>query len=214
MRSIIFLTSTSIAVCLIPWVLVGNVLAGSGKVALTTAALSCGDPNSSDVYFDCGNGTITDNRSGLTWLKDVDCLTSGLQGPSMAQKTWDRATIEAHNLSDRVCGLTDGSRPGDWRMATIEELQRMVADGVAMGCINPALTDATGTKCHSLNPIFMNFCGFGDNGDTYWSATSDTGGGINTHAFVIDMYDGVVSTSIKTAHECLWPVRLTQGPGG
>jgi hypothetical protein len=215
--------TTRMVMCIVAFFLLagigGYVVAGSGKAALTTADPSCGDPTSSDIYIDCGNGTVTDNRTGLTWLKNVGCLTMGPgagvpAGPSAAKLTWDRATIEAHNLSDGVCDLTDGSKPGDWRMPTIDEWMTMVADGVALACNDPALTNAKGNLCHSADPIFANFCGFGDNGDYYWSATSDTGA-TNTHAFVVDLYDGITSvTRDKTFSECLWPVRLSQGPGG
>ena len=44
---------------------IGNsALAGSGKTALTNADSSCGDPTVPDIYIDCGNGTVTDNRTG------------------------------------------------------------------------------------------------------------------------------------------------------
>ena len=51
-------------------------LAGDGLVALTTAAASCGNDTSA-IYVGCGNGTLTDNRSGLTWLANANCW--GLQ---------------------------------------------------------------------------------------------------------------------------------------
>lgn len=46
--------------------------AGDGVVALQTADPACPD-DSGNIYVDCGNGTVTDNRSGLVWLKDADC---------------------------------------------------------------------------------------------------------------------------------------------
>jgi len=193
--------------------------AGSGDAALTNAALSCGDPGDPAIYIDCGNGTVTDNRTGLTWLKNVGCLTMGTGGPSFAKLTWDRATIEAHNLSDGMCGLTDGSTAGDWRMPTHEEWIEMVKDAIVPGplpfpCLDPALTNAAGDKCHNVDPIFTNFCGFGDNGDHYWSTTSVTGI-VNTHVKLMDIYDGdETHTASKGSNQCVWPVRLTQGPGG
>jgi hypothetical protein len=48
-------------------------LAGDGVVALQTADPSCPD-DSGKIYVDCGNGTVTDNRTGLVWLKNADCL--------------------------------------------------------------------------------------------------------------------------------------------
>ena len=198
--------------------IIGNsALAGSGDAALTNAALSCGDPSDPAIYIDCGNGTVTDNRTGLTWLKDVGCLTMATGNPSLGKLVWNVATIEAHNLSDGMCGLTDGSKAGDWRMATHREWIEMVALSklhLPLPCVDPALTNAAGDKCHDVDPIFTNFCGFGDNGDTYWSTTSVTGVD-NTDVKVMDMYDAFdAGISLKTSNRCVWPVRLTQGPGG
>ena len=184
-------------------------------MALTIADSSCGDPSSSDIYFDCGNGTVTDNRTGLIWLKNVGCLTMGTGGPSLAKLTWDRATIEAHNLSDGMCDLTDGSKAGDWRIATKREWTKMMSDGVDLDCllIPPSLTNATGDLCHSEDPIFTDFCDGSDNGSDYWTTTSVTGVN-NTDVWVKVLFDGAESSTLKTNTRCLWPVRLSQGPGG
>ena len=44
--------------------LVQRAQASGGVVALQTADPSCPD-DSGDIYVDCGNGTVTDNRTGL-----------------------------------------------------------------------------------------------------------------------------------------------------
>ena len=49
------------------------VTAGDGIVALQTADPSCRN-NSDNTHIDCGNGTVTDNWTGLVWLKDANCL--------------------------------------------------------------------------------------------------------------------------------------------
>ncbi len=48
-------------------------LAGDGPVKLQTGAPGCPD-SSGNIYVDCGNGTVTDNRSGLVWLRDTTCF--------------------------------------------------------------------------------------------------------------------------------------------
>ena len=219
-RLVLALTAVSLALGSV------NVVADSGAVALTKADPSCGDVTThpsdpgADRYFDCGNGTVTDDLTGLTWLQKPGCLTSGNAtggpsgDPSLAKLTWDRATIEAHNLSHGVCGLANNSKPGDWRMPTEKEWERMIDNT----CLDPALWDATGETCAngSTNQVFDfdGFCGYGDTGDDYWSATSKTDGGLNTHAVVIDLYNGEVFTDGKANQNCLWPVRISQGPGG
>ena len=56
-----------------------GVLAGDGVVALQTAEASCGAGSpASTVYVDCGNGTVTDRRTGLVWLANADCLGGGV----------------------------------------------------------------------------------------------------------------------------------------
>jgi len=219
-RLVLALTAVSLALTAV------HVVADSGAVALTKADPSCGDPTThpsdagADRYFDCKNGTVTDDLTGLTWLQKPGCLTSkplaGAPGvnPSGAKLDWDRATIEAHNLSHGVCDLQDNSRPGDWRMPTKDEWEQMIDTS----CTGPALSDETGDKCASESTThvfdFSEFCGGGDNQDYYWSATTDTSGGSNTDAFTIELFDGSVHTDPKTFVNCLWPVRISQGPGG
>ena len=46
--------------------------AGEGLVALQTADACC--PSGTGRYVDCGNGTVTDNETGLIWLKNANCF--------------------------------------------------------------------------------------------------------------------------------------------
>ena len=59
------------------------------------------------------DGTITDNLTGLIWLKDANCF-----GP----RTWNNALSDCNGLGAGYCGLTDGSSPGDWRLPNHKEL--------------------------------------------------------------------------------------------
>lgn len=67
--------------------------------------------NSSRIV-DCGNGTLTDARTGLIWLKQSSCLP---------QADWASGNADADTLGNGACGLTDQSSPGDWRLPTAEE---------------------------------------------------------------------------------------------
>ena len=57
------------------------------------------------------NGTIT--VGNLVWLKNAGCL---------GKMNWNDATARAKSLKSGDCGLTDGSKAGDWRLPTIDEL--------------------------------------------------------------------------------------------
>ena len=69
-----------------------------------------------------GDGTITDNLTGLVWLKNANCF-----GPL----TWASALTSANNLTSGSCGLTDGSSAGDWRLPNRRELRSLVNYEVA-----------------------------------------------------------------------------------
>jgi hypothetical protein len=68
-------------------------------------------------FTDNLDGTVTDNLTGLIWLKNADCF-----GP----RTWFDALSDCNVLSSGNCGLTDGSIPGDWRSPHIKELQSLI----------------------------------------------------------------------------------------
>lgn len=67
-----------------------------------------------------GNGTITDNLTGLVWLQNALCFSS---------VTWLQALNDANTLNSGECGLTDGSAEGDWRLPNINELESLVNAG-------------------------------------------------------------------------------------
>jgi len=59
-------------------------------------------------------GTVAIN--GLVWLKNANCF---------GEKTWDEAKADAASLHTGMCGLTDGSAAGQWRLPTARELQSL-----------------------------------------------------------------------------------------
>src|SRR5438552_2730915 len=93
-------------------------------------------------YVDCGNGTVTDTVTGLVWLRDAACLGAA---------DWATANTTAATLAHGDCGLSDGSRAGDWRLPTQSEWADTIARAFALNCRNaagyPSLTDNGGTAC-------------------------------------------------------------------
>jgi len=68
-------------------------------------------------FTDNNNGTVTDNLTGLIWLKNANLF---------GDVSWLQAQENAAALSSGSAGLTDGSKPGDWRMPNINELQSLL----------------------------------------------------------------------------------------
>jgi hypothetical protein len=72
-------------------------------------------------FTDNLDGTITDNLSGLVWLKDASC--SGLAGTDTSGRgSWQTALDAVKTLAEGTCGLSDGSTAGQWRLPNINEL--------------------------------------------------------------------------------------------
>ena len=179
--------------------------AGDGLVALQTADPSCPD-DSGNIYVDCGNGTVTDNRTGLVWLGDASCL-----GPV----DWFTALEFVAGLSDKPatsiaasedCGLSDGSSAGEWRLPSIEEWEAMVADALGEGddpdCESspPTITNDSGLGCWVDGP--SSFLGVASS--NYWSSTTDVPN--LTHAWGVSLI-GFFIVGDKTVPSFLWPVR-------
>jgi hypothetical protein len=124
------------------------------------------------------DGTVTDNLTGLIWLQDANCF---------GVRFWTDAPSTANGLADGICGLTDGSVAGDWRLPNVRELHSLVAYGDWI----PALpADHPFSRVQSRH---------------YWSSTPYT-----DHAdFAWSVYvgDGHVSYYGKNNGFYVWPVR-------
>jgi hypothetical protein len=136
------------------------------------------------------DGTVTDNLTGLIWLKNAGCL---------APAVFATALTEATQLANGACGLTDGSKAGDWRLPNINELESLID----VSAHDPALPPG--------NP-FTNV-----SNAIYWSSTSYFGGQAGSpSAWDIRMSDGRYmndsGSNIKATNaNAVWAVR---GSGG
>ena len=70
-------------------------------------------------FIDNLDGTVTDNLTGLIWLRNADCF---------GRQDWYGSLAAANGLRDAECGLTDGSAAGDWRLPNVKELQSLCLD--------------------------------------------------------------------------------------
>jgi hypothetical protein len=154
-------------------------------------------------YVDCGNGTVTDNVTGLIWLKQWDCLGSD---------TYAAANQAAAGLKDGDCSLTDKSSPGDWRLPTRAEWLATIARAVVLNCVDadlggsggPSLTNDAGTACYGTG-VGSSFAGVASS--LYWSSAAFE---INPLlAFVAVLAEGNVGVGNLNKLDALrvWPVR-------
>lgn len=131
-------------------------------------------------FTDNGDGTVTDNLTGLIWLQEAECFSA---------IAWDLALAAANNLADAACGLTDGSIAGDWRLPNIKELLSLVDYGE----FNPALPSA-----HPFTNVQRG-------GSPYWTSTTAVGGVADAWALNLNNgNDGLVN---KTVIGFVWPLR-------
>ena len=101
--------------------------AGTGQDGDIQAGVVWPDPR----FTNNGDGTVTDNLTGLVWLEDWDCFFGN----------WSAALAAVNALEDGTCGLTDGSAPEDWRLPNINELLTLVDREF----FNPAVPNTAGT---------------------------------------------------------------------
>jgi hypothetical protein len=96
-------------------------------------------------FTDNENGTVTDNLTGLLWLKNANCF---------GERAWASALTYCNTLAAGSCGLTDSSSAGDWRLPNVRELHTLTD----YSSWNPALPN--GNPFSSVQSSY------------YWSSTA------------------------------------------
>jgi hypothetical protein len=163
-------------------------------------------------YDDNGDGTISDCRTGLIWLKDANCtatsggITKNSPPPgstTAGSLTWNDAITWTAGLGNNICGLSDGSSAGDWRMPTKTEWMAMVVNAKKQGFTFPALTNSAGTVQWVASDPFDNV-----QSDNYWSSSAFNYNSFNLIWFVNLSY-GYVNTYVahNATYYYVWPVR-------
>jgi len=97
-------------------------------------------------FIDNEDGTVTDNLTGLIWLKNAN---------PFGFRTWQQALDDCNKLANGQHGLTDGSKRGDWRLPNIKEIESLVD----YGRFGPCLPDG-GKPFENVRP------------SSYWTSTS------------------------------------------
>ncbi len=145
-----------------------------------------------------GDGTVTDNLTGLIWLQDASCAT--LPRTDDAGRAFGAIAVSAAlDLADPECGLSDGSQAGDWRLPSRFELESLLD----LEFHDPALSNAAGTAKWSAGDPFS-----GVESSCYWSSValaSDP-----TYVWCVDLLDGLVFYVYEVHYYYVWPVRETR----
>lgn len=161
----------------------------SSYAAGDDGAIKAGQPMPSPRFTDNnGNGSVTDNLTGLIWLKNANCTeTVGGVGKSSGALAWANALVWSNSLASGKCGLTDGSTSGQWRLPTRKELRSLI-DASKYG---PALP--TG---HPFSAVL----------GAYWTSTTNPGD--TASAGLVDVSgDGDILSMGKTSTYYVLPVR-------
>jgi hypothetical protein len=127
-----------------------------------------------------GDGTVTDNLTGLIWLKDGGCI----------KNSWSNALnaiADFNNKPGNYNCLEYAANYSDWRLPNVKELESLINYGAA----NPA--------------VWLNSEGFVDVGSYYWSSTTYQGS--TTQAWVMDMTKANMIPTKKSYTNYVWPVR-------
>jgi hypothetical protein len=145
-------------------------------------------PLPSPRFIDNNNGTITDDLTGLIWLKNTNC-----PGTS---RDWQTALNDVVQLdtdgtmNGNSCGDTSnaGSHQSDWRLPNIRELFSLVD----LAFLSPAISNAAGTGQGSSSDPFTNF----RTTQPYWSSTTFANN--SSMAWIVFFLNGSVSSFTKS----------------
>ncbi|MBN1523856.1 MAG: DUF1566 domain-containing protein [Spirochaetales bacterium] len=144
-------------------------------------ALAAGIPWPSPRFNDNGNGTVTDNLTGLMWLK-----TPGTTGYS-----WSAAC--STGLAAFNTALVGGY--SDWRMPNVNELASIVNHGSGAGTVAD----------------WLNLNGFSEvPASIYWTSTCYAGDVVPSQYWFVSMGQGPVNVSSGTLSFRMWAVRAGQ----
>jgi len=119
-------------------------------------------------FIDNSDGTVTDNLTGLIWMKNAG---------SIGVSIWGNAVQSCSALANGSYGLSDGSYAGDWRLPNVRELYSLVD----LGHFNYALPDGH---------LFINVM------SNYWSSTTYAGN--LSYAIYLNPINGFMSYANKT----------------
>jgi len=152
-------------------------------------------------YTDNGDGTVTDNLTGLMWLKDANCLGTYYPEFDNDGESGD-GEVSWHHALDFVAGINDGTHQdcgagyADWRLANLFELESLRDVSYSFPC----LSDSTGTSQGTEGDPFFNVL------QDFWSSTTVSFSPTSAWMVSITSCGGGFATK-DTIFGQVWPVR-------
>lgn len=161
--------------------------AGTGE----DGELQFGVPAPTPRFIDHQDGTVTDEMTGLTWLKDADCP---------GNLTWQGALdwVASFNTTSIACAGYTPLTHTDWRLPNIKELLSLIDYGIE-NLDSPA--PATRPLLPDGHP-FVNVA----RGYVYWSSTSSAEDPSKAW-YLLPESSLHVDSILKTVSIRVWPVR-------
>lgn len=170
-------------------VLIGKTFSNAGAAGVSGTRYPSPVYTTGQTFTDNGDGTVTDNRTGLMWMKNADlAATAGYDpdSPGDSRVSWNNAVAFIAGINSGAytaynCGYTD------WRLPHIKELFSLTD----MANFNPALP--SGHPFSNVQP------------SEYWSATADVS--TSVAAWYLHLSVGLVYSGSNTSTYYVWPVR-------
>jgi hypothetical protein len=144
-------------------------------------------------FTDNGNGTVTDNLTGLIWLKDADCLgeTAWTTALTNIGHSGDGAGTSLNSGKEFSCDSYTAGTHNDWRLPNVRELHSLIDFSQPTGGATVALPSD-----HPFTGVRLHY---------YWSSSADADRA--DVAWLVYLGDGSVLAGYKTSTYYVWPVR-------
>lgn len=146
--------------------------------------------------------TVTDNLTGLIWLKNANCIQTNYSDFDNDDTAGDGKVTWQHAL-DFIAGINAGTYTdcgggyNDWRLPNVKELQSLIHYGFH----NPAVPNTAGTGKWTADDPFT-----GVQSAYYWSGS--TYAGMPSGAWYVSMGGGYANGMDKSSSfHYVWPVR-------